>query len=584
MTQYNTIPQLISYVLESYRNPKAFNYLENNQWRSFSTEQFLEIIRKVALGLFSLGIKKGDCVGILASSSPYWLIADFAIQMIGGVSVPLFPHISSVNFRYQVDHSQMKALFVMGKQVWYSYQKKFSVSGVKVITYDISEGEKGEFSWEKLIKEGDRVSEQDPRLFLSFRDKVDPYDVATIIYTSGTTSMPKGVKLSHFNIISQVHGAEYRFPLDSKTDRALSVLPLAHIFERMLVYYYISGGINIYFADSIGRIGALFKEVKPTICAIVPRVLEKIYTKMYASLESKKGVKRCIGDWAFALAGDRKTSFFNKVQKRVADRLVYSKVQKIFGGKLKALVVGGAPLPKYLCCFFLDLGVPIYQGYGLTETSPVISTNYNKHNKPGSVGLPYPGVQVKISEDNEILAQGPNLMQGYLGDVESDVYIDEEGWLHTGDKGYLDSEGYLIIEGRSRDIYKTSSGKYLSPVPIEQALSLESIVEIALVVGEGKKFATCLIFPDLNVLETLNTTDKAIEEFIEMPEFKSVVKGVLAKVNETFNEWEHIKKYYIILEPLSVEGGEITPTLKVKRSVVMEKYKDEISQMYGEKR
>jgi long-chain acyl-CoA synthetase len=582
MSGFSTLTDLMHYVLASYRNSTHLNFWVKDTWQTFSTEKFIENVRRASLGLYQLGIKKGDSVGILAQSSPSWLVADMAIMVNGAVTVPMFTYLSKKNFDYQVQDANLKALFVLGKDAWYSFENKLKIELPIVISQEMPNPLEGVVTWQELLLKGDEVSNRDPRLFVKQTSQVMPEDLATIIYTSGTTGTPKGVRLTHGNIVSQIHAAADRFPLKPEEDRVLSVLPLAHIFERTLMYYYLSCGVSIYFADTLSRTALFFKKVQPTLCAIVPRILEKIHKKIVFNLGKEKFLKKFIGNWALSLAKNPSKSLWKKVQRQIAKKIVYKKLKTSFGGKVKALISGGAPLDRKLNTFFMNIGVPVFQGYGLTEAAPVVSTNYPGNNKPGTVGPPFPGIELKFSENAEICVKGPNIMKGYWGDIESSIYVDEQGWLHTGDCGKLDEEGYLYITGRVKELYKTSAGKYVSPVPIEQALVQSPLVDMAVIVGEAKQFVVALLFPDYEHIKAIKGSLE-IEDFLQSKAVKQEIKHLIKEVNASLNQWEQIAKFCFINKKISIEGGELTPTLKLKRKIVLEKFKKEIDALYGEK-
>lgn len=587
MKTYKTLPSMIRCVLNTYRNSSAFNHREDGEWRHLSTELFLEKIRRLSLGLKSLGIQKGDCIGLLAKPSPYWLIIDLAIIISGAVSIPLFPHISKNNFSYQVNDTNMKYLFVVGQDLWsaYSnYKKLFH----KIITLDVAEEEKSDLlDIRNLMVMGDALSEKDPSLYIKMGDNIKESDLATIIYTSGSTGRPKGVKLTHKNLISQIKSGQMRIPLNPKKDKALSILPLAHVFERTLVYFYICSGISIYFVDDIKEISKICQQVHPTITAMVPRIIEKFFSKIKSSIEHAPTIKKTIAQWGFQLAHCSSPSIIQRLMWPLAEQFVFSKIRKKLGGKFRVIIIGGASLNPELYQFFLNLGIPLYQGYGLTETSPVIATNFPGHNKIGTVGLPFPKVKFAISENGEIIAQGPNVMQGYHNNPDATALaIDSEGWIHTGDKGSIDSDGYLKVTGRLKEIFKTSGGKIVSPIPIEQALCMSSLIDMAIVIAEGKKFVSCLLFPDFEVIKKLQEKKNSLsynhDEFLKSEFIQGEIASLIRNVNEKLNQWEKIRKYRFVTDKISVEKDELTPTLKIRRNIVEKKYRHLIDHMYQE--
>lgn len=583
---YKTLPEMYQYVLDHYRNSYAFGFRREGSWQFLSTETFAELVRRLALGLWKLGIQKGDCVGILAPSGPQWLVMDLAIMSIGAVSVPLFAHISEENFEFQVTNSRMKALLIMGQDQWQTYSRTHEKIA-HVVTWDVVDPGKGSVTYQHVLALGDEVSQGDPCLYTKLLELVHADDLATIIYTSGSTGVPKGVEISHRNLISQIEASHIRFRIDQAKDRAVSCLPLAHVFQRMVTYWYVSAGISIYFVNDLSRLAQLFREIEPTITAMVPRILEKMYSKIMEGVQRSSGVKKSLASAAMNLAAGEENGLLYRLLSPVLDPLVYRKIRQLMGGKLDLVILGGAPLGAELSRFFTQMGIPIYQGYGLTETSPVLAVNFKGSNRHGSVGPVFPGVELRIGKDGEIQVRGPNVMKGYHRDPQrTQEVIDDDGWLHTGDLGKIDEDGFLWVTGRLKEILKTSGGKMVTPVPIEQALCSHSLIDAAMVVAEGKKFVSCLLFPDFDVLMKLKAdrgkTHATHEEFLESDYIKCKTKQLIDRVNRGLNSWESIRKFRWISHPISVEGGELTPTLKIRRKQVLMKYATLIDGMYQE--
>lgn len=586
MEKVRTMASLLQAVAERYSNSTHLNYRYHHQWEHISTESFVETVHRFALGLKSLGLQPGDGFGILADPSPHWLMVDLAVIIAGGVSVPMFANISSENLEFEITDSNMKFLFVARDEKWMAVRSRskafqwvvsqsLEISGGNIIHFD------------DVLTRGDDLSRQKPDLYSEMCESVQEDAVATIIYTSGSTGMPKGVEITHRNLISQVQDAKNCFPLNPREDTILSCLPLAHIFERMVMYYYFSTGCSIYFADDVKKVGELLPEVKPTIMTIVPRILEKVHAKMSLKLSQSSGIKRRIGELAFQRASTRDPDEEKGILQFVLDRMVYSKLRQALGGRLRMLIVGGAAMNRSIGRFFLNAGLPVYEGYGLTEASPVISANYPGNRKLGSVGKPLARVEVKISEEGEILARGPNIMRGYHNNPEAtSKAIDPEGWLHTGDKGEIDADGYVWITGRFKELFKTSNGKYVSPVPIEQALSQHEFVDISIAIAENRNYVTCLLVPDFEKLQDykeVNGYGKMENgEFFKSDFLQQEMNALLSTVNKRLNHWEKVQKFQIIPVPLTIETGEITPTMKVRRHVVEKKFEAEINRMYAE--
>lgn len=588
MEAFTTLPTMLRHVMSHYRNSYAFNYKQDGVWQHLSTEQFFATVRRLSLGLRSLGIKKGDTVGVLAHSSPMWLMIDLAVMVAGGISVPIFPQISEDNFEVQVTNSKMQCLVIIGQEQWRIF-KRTQEYIKNVITWNVKTEGRGVYDIEEVMTLGDGLSQQKPELYTEMQDSVQPTDIATIIYTSGSTGVPKGVEITHRNLISQLKASKLRFPISPGEDRALSALPLAHVFERMVVYYYVSAGISIYFADDIRKVGDLYPEIQPTMTTMVPRLLEKIAGKIENKIDSLKGVKRRIAKWGLRYARNEsiKNERVRSFLRPLVDRLVLSKIREALGGRLHSVIVGGAPLDPNLCRFFLNAGVPIYQGYGLTESSPVICVNYEGRNKPGTVGPPFPGVDVRLTEIGEIVARGPNIMKGYHSDpVRTREVIDQEGWLHTGDCGELDDDGFLTVTGRIKDILKTSGGKIVTPVPIEQQLCRHPLIDMVMVVAEGKKYTSALLFPDFDLVidqkKKQKMTHLSHEAFLASDAVQQDIQAHIDRVNQNLNKWEQIQKFRFVSHPISILGGELTPTLKIRRQAIAKKYQDLIEAMYRE--
>ena len=586
MEAFETLPAMLRYVTHTYQNAQAFNQRQGSRWVSTSTESFGEQVRRLALGLVSLGLKRGQSVGILADPSPWWLMADMAILAAGGVSVPLFPNSSETNLRFKIQDAAIKFVFVCDQDSANSFRqhRRFFAKTILRDSDSINGPVMGD---QRVMKLGDELSVKQPTRFRKLCDQARPDDIATIIYTSGSTGMPKGVKLTHRNFISQIHAAAQRFKVDCAADRALSALPLAHIFERMVVYYYTSQGVSVWFADNPKNVGDLITDVQPTCITVVPRLLEKIYAAMVAKVETANAIHKPLGRWAMKIAHSPNGRHgISAWRQHLANKVVFAKMRQALGGQLRIVICGGSKLSPRLCRFFWNIGVPVYQGYGLTESSPVITANSPGHNKIGTVGQPFPGVKVFISEQGEILAHGPNIMVGYHNNPTATTEtIDNDGWLHTGDLGEIDSDGYLTITGRIKEQFKTATGKYVCPAPIEIALTASPYIDRAYVVAENKSFASCLLFPDTDQVRRLllakDSTDMPDDALIDTPELNQQIKQLLEVVNENLEPWERVRDYRLVTDELSVENGGLTPTQKIRRQILEERYKDLINSMYN---
>jgi long-chain acyl-CoA synthetase len=580
---FRTLPGLLKYVEANNTNACAMGYKKGGAWVKISTAEIGDTVRQLCLGLVDLGLKPGDKVGVVADPSPFWIMMDLAILGAGAISVPMFANISHDNLTYEIEDSGMKFLFVGSEQQYQAMKPFFGKLG-KVITMASSVGDSQCISYEDVKQLGIKRQAGHPGEYLRLSEAINEQDTATLIYTSGSTGMPKGVELTHRNLVFQVGAAHKRFPLDPKTDSILSCLPLAHVFERMVFYYYLFTGTPIYFAEEIKKVAANLQELHPTVITMVPRLLEKVHAKMQANLEMAQGFKKAIGTRAWARAHSKVPGSKNSLADKVYDALVYKKMRAALGGNLRITISGSAPLDPGLAAFLLNIGIPVYEGYGLTEASPVISCNFPGHRKLGTVGLAFPGVEVKIGDDGEILTRGPHVMKGYYNKpVETAEVVDKLGWLHTGDLGHLDPENFIKITGRKKELFKTANGKYVAPVPIEQAIAGNKLVDMVMVVAEGKPFTTALIFPDFENLSAVKTeigNQAGNDVFLDSPDAKAYIQKTIDEVNAKLNHWEQIQKFIVIKTPITVDSGQLTPTMKIRRHIVMEKYRAEIDSMY----
>ncbi|MFT6924448.1 MAG: long-chain acyl-CoA synthetase [Psychromonas sp.] len=584
MEKYTTIPQMIQYVVNTYSNYSALNFKNKSYWETISTEKFSETIRRLALGLHSLGIKPGDGVGLIANPSPQWVMIDIAIMVNKAISVPMFANISSAHFQFQSKDSHVKYLFIDDQELLADALKPLLHSFTKIISYQPQRSARNAISYEELLTLGDLLSAKQPNLYARMRQAVGPKDIATVIYTSGSTGMPKGVEITHANLISQIRATTQLFPLRSEKDKALTCLPLAHVFERMVIYFYISTGTPIFFADDIKNVGELLRQVHPSVITLVPRLLEKVYAKMHARIEEQSGIKKNLMSSAFKRAISKQPGAHSLLDK-IYDKLIYAKLREALGGNLEIVISGGAALSESMENFFKNIGLNLYQGYGLTETSPVLAANYPGNVCYRSVGKIWPEVEIKISDEQEILAKGPNLMKGYHNNPQATrETIDSAGWLHTGDLGYIDENGYLFVNGRKKEIFKTSNGKYVSPVPIEQMLSASELIDMVVIIGENKNFVSCLLFPDFENLAAIRKNrgygDMSNGDFLNSNEVRQEIAAVVEGVNRQLDEWEKIRKFKFIKQPISIETDELTPTMKIRRQVIEQKFSDIINQFY----
>lgn len=577
MNSYNfkTYTELFSYISQEYENEYFLNYLENGKYKNISVETFKNKVICLSLALKDLGIKKGDTVGIFANSSPFWLIFDFAIHQVGAISVPIFANISTANLNFEIQDSKIKYMFIDNEQRVADIENENK--DMIFITHNFCIKEKNFFNYDEILVIGKQICDSS-----GFEPNIpDENDLFSIIYTSGNTGTPKGVMLTHKNIISQLDDINQLIML-KKNEVILSLLPLAHIFERTVMSYYLSRGVNIYFVDEITNTANLLKVVKPTMMTAVPRLLEKIFNKIKMNILAKPFIGKTIASLAFDYA---LTDNINKnsILFKIYDKVVYCKFREIFGSRLTKLVSGGAPLPKDIALFFTNIGVPIYQGYGLTEFSPVISTNYPKYNTIGSSGRVIPSANIKLGIDDELLVKGPSLMKGYLNQPELTAQtIDEDGWLHTGDVASIDGQGYLYIKSRKKEIFKTSTGEYVAAIKIEQELARNKYIEFAVVFAQNRKYTTALLFVDKEKFLEAKKINKnlTIEEYYNNQEITTDIEKHIKEVNTNLNKWEKVIQYKLITDEVSIEGGELTPSMKVCRGKIEEKYEKIINSMY----
>lgn len=556
------------------------------KWIKTSTSEYLSKAMEMSKGLIQLGIKPGDKVALISNNRSEWNICDVALLQIGAVSVPIYPTITEKEYTYIFNNAEIKLCIVSDEEL---YEKVTSIapdvpSLEGIYTFNEVKGAK---NWKEIMTLGHQVSEKQVE---ELRDSVKTEDLATLIYTSGTTGLPKGVMLSHSNIVSNVLDSMERVPVD-KQAKALSFLPVCHVFERMILYLYQYIGVSIYFAESLETVGDDIKDVKPNLFTAVPRLIEKVYAKIIAKGEDLSGIKRALFFWAVKLGHNwdiNKGGWYN-FKLKIARKLIFSKWQEALGGNIDVIVSGSAALESSLMRVFYASGMPIYEGYGLTETSPVVSviSKFEDGIRIGTVGKVLKTVKVKIAKTGEILVKGPNVMQGYYKAPEKTAEVmDEEGWFHTGDKGEFVEGKYLKITGRIKQIFKTSGGKYVSPELMENKFKLSPFIETVMVVGENKKHTSALIIPAWESLEdwadykkiAYSNHDDLVKNDLVIDKFEREV----AKYNEDFAKWEKVKVIRVIADEWSIDSGELTPTLKLKRNVVLEKYSDLIDGIYAE--
>ncbi|WP_144282444.1 AMP-dependent synthetase/ligase [Chryseobacterium echinoideorum] len=578
------------YALQNLPKNDMFVTKYQGEWKKTSTQEFINQGNKISRGLLKLGIKPGDKIALITTNSrTEWAVMDLGLSQIGVVSVPVYPSISPEDYDFIFNNAEVKYCFVSDKELLDKVRKiKRNVASLQgVFTFDdIS----GAANWKEIIDLGEDDSTQIEVEDLS--KGINPEELATIIYTSGTTGKPKGVMLTHENIVSNVLGSVPRIPknksLDYKDTRILSFLPICHIFERMLFYLFQYNGFSIYFAESIEKMGENVKEVKPHYMSVVPRLVEKVYDKIYNTGSNAGGLKQKIFFWALNLIQKKKViSKPSGLQEIIADKLVFKKWREGLGGEIITLVSGSAALSTRLNLMFQNAGIPILEGYGLTETSPVISVNSFGKMKVGTVGHPLDNLTVKIQEDGEITVKGPSVFKSYFKNEEmtKETFTDE-GFFKTGDIGHIDSEGFLQITDRKKEMFKTSGGKYIAPQTIENLAKASKFIEQIMVVGDGEKMPTAFVQPDFEFAKnwalrnnlTIGTTP---QEIAQNPELKARIEKEIDKINEHLGNWERIKKIELTPEVWSIESGLLTPTLKLKRKAIKEKFIDLYNKMYG---
>ncbi len=591
-----TLGELFLTAAEKYPLENALNYKRDGAWHAISSAEMIARIELIGLGLYGLGMRRGDRAAILAANSPEWTLSDAGCQLTGVIDVPIYTTLSPSSVCYILRDSGARVLFLENKEAWERIRGVLSECPEleKIVFYDAAEidGETG-ISLAELEEMGSFLKKENPSLKAELSRAVGPDDVATLIYTSGTTGEPKGVMLSHMNLISNVIDAGAKFDFTGH-DKPLSVLPLSHVFERTGMYLYIRNGMMVHYAEAIEKVPDNLQEVRPTLFVGVPRIFEKVYGRAKLQAGRSSRLKEKIFDWAIDVAKDharltcagKAVSRSLAIKHSIADRLIYKKFRAFFGGSLRHCISGGAALSDEIALIFTGAGVSIMQGYGLTETSPVISSNNIIDWRLGTVGKPIRNVEVRIATDGEIEVRGPNVMLGYYNKPEATrEAFTADGWFKTGDIGTLDADGYLRITDRKKELFKTSGGKYIAPAPIEQMIKSSRFVNQVVLIGNERKFASALIVPNFEQLENyahIKGLDiKTPAQFCAHPKIIDLLERQVAEATEGLSHFETVKRIALLENELTVEGGELTPTLKVKRRVVDEKYKNVIDRIYG---
>ncbi|MTE27460.1 AMP-dependent synthetase/ligase [Winogradskyella ouciana] len=581
MTEVTRLFDFPYYQLEHKPNKSALVTKYDGKWTPMSTKEYLEKANAVSRALLKMGVQKNDKIAVISSTNrTEWNIMDIGILQTGAQNIPIYPTICAEDYEYVLNHSESIYCFVSDEEVLEKVRKIQDKTKLKeVYSFNTINGCKHYSELFELGKDEINQPEVEAR-----KDAVKPEDLATIIYTSGTTGRPKGVMLSHWNITSNVLDSTPRVPLPPTGEtRVLSFLPICHIFERVLIYVYQYAGTSIYFAEALDKIGDNAKEIKPNLMSVVPRLLEKVFDKIMLKGEELSGIKKGLFFWAVGL-GEQwepygKNGAWYEFKLKIANKLIFSKWREALGGELGTMVSGSAALQPRLARVFGAAGMQVMEGYGLTETSPVVSVGMykDKHYKIGTVGKPIDNVEVKIAEDGEILIKGPNVMMGYYKDPEMTAEVMTGDYFHTGDKGEIDEDGFLKITGRKKEMFKTSGGKYIIPTLLENDLKQSLFIEQVMVVGEGEKMPCALIQPNFefvrdwielkghnvgNTEQEISTSEIVIER----------IQKEVDKYNKKFGKWEQIKRFELTPEAWTIEEGHLTPTMKMKRSVIREKY------------
>ena len=577
------------YQLEKNNIPAALVTKYNGKWIKTSTQDYIDQANCISRALLQLGVQKNDKIAVISSSNrTEWNIMDIGVLQIGAQNVPIYPTISEDDYEYILNHCEAKYCFVSDDEVLRKLnlvRKKLNHL-IEIYSFNEIEGCK---NWSELLVLGKDQSNQNK--VEECKNLVLPEDLATIIYTSGTTGKPKGVMLSHNNIVSNVLDSSPRIPFDEGTSVALSFLPICHIFERVILYIYQYYSVSIYFAESIEKLSDNIKEVKPTVFSVVPRLLEKVYDKIYAKGTELTGIKKKLFFWAIDLGLQYQpygaNGFWYEAKLKIARKLIFSKWKEGLGGNLNVMVSGSAALQPRLARVFAAAEMPVMEGYGLTETSPVISVNCYKDGgfRVGTVGKVIKNVEVKIAVDGEILCKGPNVMMGYYKDEVLTQEIMKDGYFLTGDIGEIDQDGFLKITDRKKEMFKTSGGKYIAPQLIENALKQSRFIEQIMVIGDGEKMPAAFIQPNFDFIrewEKIHGIEvgKTNEDISSNPKVIKRIQEEVDRLNEKFGNWEKIKRFELTPDVWSIDGGHLTPTLKLKRKVVLEKYKDLYKKIY----
>jgi long-chain acyl-CoA synthetase len=591
-----TLVEVFEYVARVHPRPDTLNYKRDGRWIAISSDEMLRRVRRIAGGLYSLGVRNGDRVAILSESRPEWTLTDAGCLFATAIDVPIYPTLTPPQVRYILKDSGARVLVLQNEEKFLHVREILAECPAieHLIFFEKISGEEPRgLSLAELETRGRTIEETEAHLVNSAAHLIKPDDLATIIYTSGTTGEPKGVMLTHANLVSNLVDSSGHLSFASD-DSALSVLPLSHVLERMAMYMYLYHGMATYFGESLEAIGQNLREVKPTIFVGVPRIFEKIFARVKEKTAEKGRFNVVILNWAVAVGKQharlstrhQKIPAWLELKRKVADKLIFSRMREALGGRIRLLVSGGADLPEELGLVYIGAGLAIVQGYGLTETSPVITAGVLEDNRVGTVGKPIRNVAVRIASDGEIETRGPNVMRGYYHrPEETRAVFTEDGWFKTGDIGTIDEEGFLRITDRKKELFKTSGGKYIAPQLIEQMIKGSRFVNQVVLIGNGRKFPAALVVPDWERVESyaqlkgIKASNHA--ELCKHPRIIDLFERQIAGLTTDLAQFERVKKVGLLENELTIEGGELTPTLKVKRRVVDEKYRNVIDALYA---
>jgi long-chain acyl-CoA synthetase len=592
-----TLVDVFHRVARKHKRPDTLNYKSDGRWVSMSSDEMLQRVRHIAAGLHAIGARPGDRVALLSESRVEWTLTDAGSIFAGTIDVPIYPTLTPPQVRYILNDSGACILFVANREKYDEIKDALGeCPEVKHVVFFDAQGVTGTegLTLAQLEEKGRELEQHEPGYVDRLAAQTRPDELATIIYTSGTTGEPKGVMLTHSNLVTNLIDSSGHLSF-GEHDTALSVLPLSHVFERQAMYMYLHQGMAVYFAESLQTIGPNLREVHPTILVGVPRIFEKIYQRIQERAAEAGWIASVLLAWSVSVGKEyarhviahRRVPSFLKLKHWIASKLVFSRWQWAFGGRMRLLVSGGAALPEELSYIYIGAGIPIVQGYGLTETSPVITTSRIEDNRVGTVGKAIPHVEIRIAEDGEIEVRGPNVMRGYYNKPEETrAVFTSDGWFKTGDIGALDQDGFLRITDRKKELFKTSGGKYISPQPIEQAIKASRFVNQVVLIGAERKFPAALVVPVWEQLESYcklkGIEFKSHSELCHHPRIIDLIQRQIDGLTPNLAKYEKIKKVALLENEFTIEGGELTPTLKVKRRVIDQKYRDVIEKLYAE--